>query len=459
MQLSYGSDTSIPLLDVAPFLEYYNEKGLSTDLLSSCNSMQFKFIDGAGCGYFLVNKKHYSMEPTLTFTVKEGASELVRTVDVLEVTEINLPTMVPSAYVLKVVEPKYDLYKLSVDRNYNVIDRKYQISATAPILPPDDAVKKTFREIIEDFTGYSVNYNVSANYYLYDVFIQGMSQLEAIDKMCAAMGYLWTYDSGDITIWDVNNSVNPSNLSLVYLKDIADQKIDPPLRHVTFAFPVLDCCVQTPDNMKTVIWNGSSVPGDGKRVFMPYYPAIIDYTGALVNSSLMNSTADTLRTNYQAVMNLENSYFVHPGHRYYDIHGKRPESFYITYSDYGNGPETSLSARDYPFIQLPDLEVKDRTARNWIGHLLQGYLGDVDGFWVVPEFGIDGRIPEGNQYVINLYNWDFGAINAKVRIEWDCYNYRWIPLQQEYVCPNGDAPAQDPPPDPIEYPSLVFTVP
>lgn len=78
--------------------------------------------------------------------------------------------------------------------------------------------------------------------------------------------------------------------------------------------------------------------------------------------------------------------------------------------------------------------------KSWIGTLTTGYFGQVDWFEVTPTTKLDGTLPAAVQPVFNIYNWDYGDVDAVVRVEWDPTNSRWIALQQEYECP----PSQDP---------------
>lgn len=96
-----------------------------------------------------------------------------------------------------------------------------------------------------------------------------------------------------------------------------------------------------------------------------------------------------------------------------------------------------------------------RVRRNWVGFLYASYRGSVIGFWVVPSYTLDGVLPVGPQWVVNLHRWDFGIAGATVRVEEDTANDRWTPLQQDYICPDGREiadPPEPPPADPPVYP-------
>lgn len=114
---------------------------------------------------------------------------------------------------------------------------------------------------------------------------------------------------------------------------------------------------------------------------------------------------------------------------------------------------------ELPSVFLPvvvlagGLEQKCEGRRHWIGFLYHSYRGIVSGFWVVPTIALDGDLPDGPQWVVNIYRWNFGIIAATVRVEEDVLNERWLALQQEYVCPdNREIPEPPPPETPPPYP-------
>jgi hypothetical protein len=107
-------------------------------------------------------------------------------------------------------------------------------------------------------------------------------------------------------------------------------------------------------------------------------------------------------------------------------------------------------------IEWPKLMVEGACRRNWLGFLYASYSGVVAGFWVVPTIALDGKLPDEPQWVWNIYKWDFGIAGATIRVEEDPYNDRWIPLQQEYICPDGRAIDPPPPPPPAEPPPYPY---
>jgi len=110
---------------------------------------------------------------------------------------------------------------------------------------------------------------------------------------------------------------------------------------------------------------------------------------------------------------------------------------------------------DFEEFEWPQLPPYDNGRKNWIGFLYASYRGVVAGFWVVPTIALDGPLPDGPQWVWNIYKWNFGIAGFTIRVEEDPENQRWLALQQEYICPDGrtiDPPPPPPPADPPPYP-------
>lgn len=458
-----------PTVDPYDLLEIYAAEGLSTDLIGKCNSQQFRFIDGAGEGYFLVTDNHYTSAETVTLTFPNLPNS--RDVRILDVTKLAAPSDPSRHYlVLHTAEAKYNLNDDIVVRNYNVIHRRTLYGSEVAILAPD-ATPKTLQQIINDFTGTTCVY-VAPTIYPYDVFIQGMTYLEAIDRLCAAYGLLWVYHNNIIGIYSV---VTPTTIDYSRLNDIShtlqpivavatedEEEIlledETPLTtesgnviaDFNVVYPVLDCCQQYPDPYYSVGQNTNS-PGKSLKVFMPYFPATIDLTRTVTNNTMLMFIENGLLQQYEAIYRMQGSYRVHNEYFIYDLTAK-PTCFAVMYGDLGSGPRTIFSSQRYPFLPVPIPPSIDRQAKNWLGYLLEEYKGSRIGFWVVPAFGLDGQIPSEDQYVINIYAWNYGALGATVRVEWDCVNYRWIALQQEYVCPPSEEPPEPtPPPEQPSY--------
>lgn len=446
------------LIDPGPVIQYFMQRGLQTDLLRKCNSIQYRFIGGAGDGYFLTDRDTYLSILTGDTISSDILGGPTRTLQIVGTLYVDHPTSTGKRLViLHVAEPKYKLSRQYVTRNYNVFVRRSYVSDRVDIVPPD-ATPKTLRQIIEDIFGAAITYS-APTVYPFDVFIEGMSELDAIDRLCAAHGFFWTYDGTTLKVFD---SVAMPSPDYTKMMEITFNDVANPVRDISVTFPVLDCCLEKP----TQFYNSSQaiasdVPGGTLNTYYPYYPAIIDRTtGTVLNISAITITRNALRDRYTKVEQNADRNITYPEFKNINLDAQ-PSYFRIYYADYGAGPRTILDSRKYPYIHLPELEQIDNQAKNWVGYLYEGYKGVVPGFWVTPGFGIDGRLPviRGDEpaiWVVNLYKWNFGDAGAAVRVEWDCVNYRWIPLQQEYRCPPSEpGPPQTPPPVSVVPPTTV----
>lgn len=72
-------------------------------------------------------------------------------------------------------------------------------------------------------------------------------------------------------------------------------------------------------------------------------------------------------------------------------------------------------------------------ARHVIGTLYASFSGAPATFQVSQQTGLDAEDEGDIVTVDNIYHWQSGNIGAQIRIEWDGYNERWIPVQME--CP------------------------
>lgn len=443
--------------NVMPYYEYYVSKGLNTELLRKCNSQSFKFIGGIGEGYFITDNLRYTSGSTVTLTVPSYLTDgsgnytldgdgnyilnpVTATLYVADVIEIEHPDEAKAGKtrILHTFEEKYFLSKYTCQRNYNVVHRRTQRINTAAILPPD-ATPKSLAFILIDLIP-TLIYS-GPDIYPYDVFIQGMSVSDAVDYLCAAYGLVWTYQGGNAFVYSV---ATPTAQSFIKIVDVQEQIIDPPFAAINVVFPVLDCCQQYPNDFDEVSWS-AGVAGEVLNAYMPFYPAIYDSGGENTNTSLMTSYATALRTQLQAANKVCRNYIAHEFYKNFSLTTK-PATTKITYADLGSGPRTFLSGDDYPYLTKPKVSIpNDRQAKEWIGYLYQDYKGIAIGFWVIPGYGLDGLCPEDNQFVTNLFKWNYGKSGAAIYVKWDCVNYRWIAIQQEYECPPATTP---PPPDP-----------
>ena len=439
-----------PAVDPYSIREKWLEYGFSLELFDKCNMMEFKFIGGHGVGHMIYTTDQtftVGSELTLTINKEMGGSETHKVL-VTDKIQLRKPgTTQPFLYVIQIADLKVKFAAANVSRHYNVINRRTQRSNAIEIIDPD-STPKTLKEVLEDVSGIpAINYHGPV-VTPYDVFIDGMSVLDAIDYLCAAYGLLWTYSYNtsesdyDLYVWDCSASIPSMNIS-----DIRDPQEQ--FKELCFLYPVLDCCLSLPASFRGEEWNGGGV-GKARTVYMPFFPAILTpVTGTLQNPSGILGYSNGLRGYIQLAGKMEGRYIVLEYHHTFST-TTAPFCFSIQFLDKGSGPRTIYRADKYPFLECPVQAPKDNQAKNWIGYLYETYQGIVPGFWVVPSAGLDGKAPTTDQYVVNLYKWNYGALGAQVRVEWDCVNYRWIPLQQEYVCPPSTSPItqRDPPPDP-----------
>ncbi len=456
-----------PVRDAAPYLAYYYSKGLPTDLLQKCNSQQFRFIDGIGEGYFIADNVTYTSGDSITLQIfgPTGTSEtpIAKTLFVLDVIEIEHPSAAGTkTRIIHTAEDKFALKLVTVPDNYNVIHRRTVELATVAgeILLGSGGSALSLEAVITSATGMSCSNNTGVSIQPYDVFIEGMSAFDAVELLCRANGFLWTMDSESITLWSDRSVTDPSYIKI---DDVRRNIVTPPQRRFNIVFPVLDCCVDQPIEFVDEK-EAATRAGDGIKTYMPFFPGLLFTDGTLTNESDIIEVRQTLRPEFEAVAKLSNNYVNYPYYKYFDT-SAQPRSLRLTYSDHGGGFSTTISGKEYPYVPMPTSPIRDRQCRNWVGKLRDGYNQDdppIDGFWVIPEFGIDGKIPtddEGapkEQYVVNLYKWNYGADNAWIRVEWDCKNYRWIPLQQEYICPTEDTFPEQEDPTPEEYDDIDY---
>lgn len=438
------------LVDPASVLPYFIENGLETSLLQKCNSQQYKYIGGYGEGYLLMRDAVYTnnvSDGRISSDILGGPSRLLSVLDVYYFDHNNTPNTSTRLVIVHTAEEKFRLTKLVVERNYNVLNRRSYVNLLIDIVAPD-TTPKTLEQIINDISGTTCDYN-AYEVYPYDVFIQGMDVCSAIDYLCTAHGLLWSYDGDTITIHDGTSVTTPDNTKIV---DNITNKLNPSLVSISVVFPVLNCCLSTPQQFYTSDTDIPDTPGETLVTYYPFFQACLNAASqAVENTAALNARRNTLATRFKAIDLLDNDITTYEWFNVIDLNAA-PKSFRVIYADYGAGPRTILVGRDYPYLQKPYQEIVDRQAKNWVGYLTYEYKGDtVAGFWVTPGFGIDGRLPEiyGTDpgiWVVNFYKWNYGAYGAAIRVEWDCVNYRWIPLQQEYKCPPSSTPPTYPPP-------------
>jgi hypothetical protein len=441
------------LVDPSAVLPYFYKRGFQTDILSKCNSVQFKYIDGVGTGYLLMEETVYNnnlVNGTLPLSMLVNGNN--RNLQVLDLYRFDHPSTTTKRLVIAhVAEEKQYFTKLFPARNYNVMVRRSYISNSIDMVAPDSP-PKTMKQIMEDITGFSGSsfvYN-GPNVQPLDVFIEGMSVLEAMDILCSSLGLVWTFTGSTVYVFNAFDTIDYSKVS-----DVRYNNLTNPIKDISVTFPVLDCCLEKPTQFYTDNDNTSSVPGSTVNTYYPYLPAIIDRpSGTVDNATNLGLVATYLKNAFKIIESNSETCITYEFFKTI-LPSSTPNCFKVLFSDYGAGPRTILDSRDYPYLKTPDITLTDNQARNWIGTLYEGYKGQVLGFWVTPQYGIDGKLPKVHGgdpgiWVTNLYRWDYGDEGAWIRVEWDCVNYRWIPLQQEYRCPpSSPPPPQTPPPEEV----------
>jgi hypothetical protein len=279
------------LVDVASVIPYYVDKGLSIELLRMCNSQEFRFIDGYGKGYFLMTQDITS--ENVTFTVGSRTVSL-KVIDKLSLEHPNYSGIGLRIYVT--AEPKYKLSASPARRNYNVtIDKSVpKTGNVSSLVTVDPDCPKTLQEIIDDLLpeGYTLVYD-SIDLVPYDVNIDGMSTLSAIDYLCSVYGLIWTADGTTVYVWDMVSDISSSStsegiLGQLYdpINDIRYTEIEINPTNVNVNFPVYNYCRELPDEYY-VIEDITSGQGYNLNILDPFLPAVINN-----NTELPSNTED-----------------------------------------------------------------------------------------------------------------------------------------------------------------------
>jgi hypothetical protein len=457
-------NNSINLINPSNIIDYFAMKGRNLDLLSNCNFQDFKYIDGCGEGYFLVSYGSISSHQ-ITMNMIKGLTNYSRSLIITDSVIFEADNS-PKLQLIKTVELKYLLESTTATRNYNVIDHKTVKDNKGGLLLPDDTDNpKTVVQIIKDIDpSVEVVWN-TISIRPYNLFVDGLSLREIIDRICQCYCLLWT---AEYSIVDVEGT--PTTTVTIYVypgtaltptptglpTDVNNIKPVYAAKDITTVYPILTAGLQK----ARVYYKRETTTSGGKStdVYVPYFPAIFEPgTDTINNDTNITTVHDYVRANIYNLSKLENYYFVHSHIEPYS-HLIAPKALKYTYGHNGQGLKTILYSGKYPVLSPSEHSKRDRQALNVVGKLTYAYKGLVEGFFVTALYGIDGYIEEDTElYVINLYKWDYGAINAKVRIEWDFINHRWIPLQQEYVCPpSTSVPALPAPPEEEIYPPLTM---
>lgn len=453
---------SAPIVETSSVLAHYREHNLATDMIEKCNSMEFKYIDGAGEGFFLTLNTTDASAQTVTFQVTDTitASVFSATVYILDKISLEHPDHPgPHLSLIHVAEQKYYFKQIVVIENYNVIHRRKVTASGGEFLPPHET-PLTLKQIIENFTGKSVDYDGN-DIYPMDVFIEGMDALSAIDLLCATYGLLWSYN-GTIYIYYPATLISSSSpiltptIPIDPLNDIRASEADNPFNSITVTFPLLETCLRHPHSFHSDAWSTSGA-GRALNIYHRFFPAVfLDDT--LENEPGIDANAALLRDNMQAIGSFEGNYAVK---HIYAVHSivSPPRFLSFKFADFGKGPRTIYDSKSYPYQLPPQAPTLDRQAKHWIGYLAASYNEINPWLLVEPQIGLDGLKPTGTQTVYNTYSWDNGRVGALIRVEWSCEQYRWLALQQEYECPEEDEepiPPEEPPPEYEGYPEWPY---
>jgi hypothetical protein len=437
-------------------MERFESEGLNTELLEECNHQEFRMIDGYGKGKFLCHSDSWQTtneKVELVIFYKGSGTPAIFNVFVTNATAIYYPSSLSSVkqlYVIETAELKYEFTKEPCTSNYNVLDRRTYAGGTCRIIGAP-TTPLTLAQIIEDITGIAPAWTGN-DIFPYDVFVEGMSKIDAVDMLCKAYGLTWTYTGTTLHTFHGSTTTLPGIGSI---SEVEYPVIQNGLKEYTTQFPVLDCCVQTPVAFRTINSSINNV-GRTRDSYLPFFYAKLDSSGLNENTARMTSVHDLLKNNFNGLSKIENYYLVK---KYFTLYNPTtpPTALTITYANNGFGNRTIYHSRDYPMLPLPKAEAKDRLCKRWIGLLPATYYGTVASFNIIPLYGLDGTAPIGEQTVINLFKWNYGVAGTIIGVEWDCVNYRWIAWQQEYTCPPKDASPTAPVPpidDPV-YPNII----
>ena len=438
------------LVDVASVYPYYQKRNLSLDILSKCNAQEFRYIDGYGKGCFLLTQNITS--ENVTFTI----DSLSTTLRVIQKLSLEHPDHTGGLYAYVTAEQKYTLQETIVGRNYNVtIDKSLSAyGATTIHTAAPDLTPKTLQQVIADFLPGPHSLVYSADTLTsFDVAIEGLSVTRALDLICSMYGFVWTANASTVYVWALPRGSTSGTQILPGIEDpindVRHSVLADDISDVTVSFPIYDYCRHEPSEYYTTVALNAA-QGQVVNITDKFYPAVVNSLGAVRNSALLNARAVIIRDNLLGIEDLAT--YVEKHHFEANAVGTAPISLSEVYGDMGQGPRSIYRSIPYPYQMTKMPPSKARYANNWIGNLTDGYFGTVPIFIVTPNYGLDGRVPPGDQVVRNLYRWDYGAPGAFVRVEWDCVNDEWIALQQEYVCPPDEDPGYETSPYDPPYP-------
>ena len=479
------------LINPRSLISKFELEGRNTDLLRMANSQLFKYIDGVGEGAFLMYANDAPSGKLTTFetynslglqdyTLSSGgapdySSEVVYTLLVKDKFVFNFQSVNP-VVLIYTQELKAVLKETVASRNYNVIDQRSLEDDTVYIVHPDREPKQ-FADIINDILpDVEVIISSPSTPVPYNFFIQGLNLVETIDLYCKAYGLIWTVyysdseDSGSasegpvltIHIFALSTvTPNPEMLSDMNLK-----YLPAPAFSVETIHPIVDCCLKSPQAFHH---KGTTSAGTKSiKIYCPFYPAIAEIFSTeppspsfdapeieIVNEDELNACSQFIADNLNRYSMFENHYFVNNYIKPF-IPSSTPEHTEIRFHFNGSGYRTSFFSGRFHGISIPMDKPFDKQARNIIASIAYSFKQEEESsvpvpyFLVHPLYGLDGWVDTTVMLeVTNIFKWNFGFSESLVRIEWDCHNRRWIPIQMEYFCP-PDTAFPEVPPAPIE---------
>lgn len=437
-----------PLVDPKSVLPYYENRKIISDLVRKCNGQEFRYINGYGKGYYLTTEEITDETVSITFEARTVS------VKILDKISLEHPNHSGGLYCYIAAEPKYELTEFVVERNYNIIVDKTLSTTSIPtfLTMEEDGADLTLEQVITKFLdeeGVSLVYEVQ-ELNCYDIAIEGMNFLEALDHICAIYGFVWTFYSttNEVHIWKFNepDPEGPHRPTYTHkMNNMNWSKLDPPISDISVAFPVYDYRRRSPKEFH-IEYDNTTTQGQGLTLYDPYYPAFLDASDELRNAAPLTTRKDLIKTN---MINLHSSVILMEKH-HWECKAEKPIALSELHGDWGYGRRSIFRWIPYPFREVPEFKAHDRLAWNWRGTLAHTYFspeGDpaVEYFVVTPVVGFDGELPPDPQRVENIYEWDYGEEGWPVRVEWNPIDNQWEAIQQKYECPPDDAENEEPP--------------
>lgn len=437
---------SYKLVDPKSVKQFYAAQGHMTELISKCNHQEFRYIDGYGVGYFLLTDDISS--ETVSFTI-DGQSTTLTIIDKIWLEHPDKSDI--GLWVYVTAESKYKLTQVVVPYNRNTtIDKSLSLGGGVPTIYVMEigGTPVPMSEVMEDIAtlaGMTLSFTAT-DITSFDIAIDGMSGLEAVDHLCAIYGWLWTVDGTVLSIWELTGAPSIADP----INDIHTSTLDPQIIDYSVSFPYYEY----PGHRKGIkeyytISDNNSGQGININVCDPYYPAVNNLYYASDPDEIRNLSLLTTRGTL-IVTNLNN---INSSIRYVqkNIYEFPPSAVSLSevYGDWGDGPRSIYKWIPWPYSKCKIPPSKARFANNWRGVLVAGYQEDVAYFVVDPIYGFDGKIPLGYQRVVNVYGWTYGEVGWKIRVEWNPELAQWEALQQEYRCPPD--PLEPEPYDPPDY--------